>query len=107
MVKQKPPVSKWQALLDVALVPATARLPAAVPAERRDVAARQALLTRIYGEFQEMRGLSVTPGQAAKLFGLPSDVTSRVLSQLTEAHVLRRRSDGQFALRAEETWVLA
>ncbi len=102
MAKQKPQAFKWQGLLDIALVPAVARLPASVPAERRDMAARQALLSRICGEFQEMRGLSVTPGQAAKLFGLSPDVTSRVLGQLTEAQVLRRRTDGQFALRGED-----
>jgi hypothetical protein len=102
MVRHKPFESKWQALLDVTLVPAIARLPAAVPVERRNVATRHALLSRIYCEFEEMRGLSVTAGQAAKLFGIPSDVASRVLGQLTDAQVLRRRSDGQFALGGEE-----
>jgi len=42
-------------------------LPPGVAFERRDVAARHALLTRIYSEFAEMRGLAVTPIQAASL----------------------------------------
>jgi hypothetical protein len=67
--------------------------------ERRNVTARRALLDRIHGEFLEMRGLSVTVDQAAKLFGLAPDMALRVLGQLAEAQVLRRRHDGQFALR--------
>jgi hypothetical protein len=102
MVKQTPPESRWQAILDIALAPTVARLPASVPVERRDVAARHALVYRIHSEFQEMPGLSLTLGQAAKVFGLPPDIVSRILERLTEARVLRRRSDGQFALRVEE-----
>ena len=103
MVDRKPHESRWQALQKINLVPASAQLPEAVPAERRNVGARHALLCRIHGEFEEMRGLSVTPEQAARLFGLSPDITSRVLGQLTEAQILRRRNDGQFALRGEET----
>ncbi|GAC1455803.1 MAG: hypothetical protein PVSMB1_05380 [Gemmatimonadaceae bacterium] len=50
-----------------------------------------------------MPGLSLTLGQAAKLFGLPPDIASRILERLTDTRVLRRRSDGQFALRVEES----
>ena len=103
MVKAKPLESSWQAVLDITLVPAVARLPAAVRVERRDVAARRALLSRIYSEFEEMPGLSLTVGQAAKLFGLPPDIASRILEQLTDRRVLRRRNDGQFAFRVDES----
>ena len=99
---QKPLESRWQAILDITLAPAVARLPASVPVERRDLAARHALVYRIHSEFLEMPGLSLTPSQACKIFGLPPDITSRILERLTEARVLRRRSDGQFALRVEE-----
>ena len=102
MVKRKPLESRWQASLDITLTPAVARLPASVPVERRDVLARHALVCRIHNEFQEMPGLSLTLGQASKVFGLPPDITSRILERLTEARVLRRRRDGQFALRVEE-----
>ena len=103
MVKRKPLESSWQAILDLTLVPVVARLPAAVRAERRDVKGRHALLCRIHSEFEEMPGLSLTTGQAARLFGLSPDIAFRILDRLTEAQVLRQSSDGQFALRMEES----
>jgi DNA-binding IclR family transcriptional regulator len=103
MGKRKPLESRAPAIPDIKLVPAVARLPAAVPAERRDVAARHALLCRIHGEFEEMPGLSLTLGQAAKLFGLPPDIASRILERLTDARVLRQKGDGQFALYVEKS----
>ena len=103
MVKAKPLESSWQAVLDITLVPAVVRLPAAVRVERRDVAARRALLSRIHSEFEEMPGLSLTLGQAARLFGLPHDVASRILGGLTDARVLRHSRDGHFALRVEDS----
>jgi hypothetical protein len=101
MVKRKPLQSRWQALLEATLVPDGERLPAAVPAERRNVAARHALLHRVHSEFEEMPGMSLTLGQAATLFGLPSEVTSRILHGLTDARVLHHRTDGRFSLREE------
>jgi hypothetical protein len=97
MVKQKPRESRWQTLLEIPLVPAVARPPAALPAERRNWAARDALLCRIRGEFEEMPGLSVTLDQAARLFGLPRDIALRILERLTEERVLYRRRNEQFA----------
>jgi hypothetical protein len=104
MTVRKPHESAWQALLDITFVPAAAHLPA-VRAERRDLRARHALVCRIYGEFAEMLGLSLTLEQAAKLFGLHFDVVSRILERLTDARVLCCRSDGQFALPVEESSV--
>jgi len=103
MAKQKPVDPKWQAILDITLVPAVARLPPAVPIERRDVSARHALVWRIHSEFDEMPGLALTPVQAAKLFGIPPDVASRILEQLTGARVLRRKGECHFALRVDES----
>jgi DNA-binding IclR family transcriptional regulator len=84
-------------------VPAIARPPAAVPAERRDVAARNGLLLRIQCEFEEMPGLLLTLGQAARLFGLSPAIASRILERLSDACVLRQRSDGKFALRVDQS----
>ena len=105
MSVNKPREAAWQALLDIKLTPAEAHLPTAVRVERRDLEGRLALLCRIHGEFAEMRGLSLTLEQAAKLFGLPPAIVSRILERLTDARVLCRKSDGQFALRVEESSV--
>jgi CRP-like cAMP-binding protein len=99
MVKRTSLESRWQALLDITLVPAVAHLPAPVPGERRNVTARHALLCRILREFEEMPGLSLTQTQAARFFGLPGGTASRILERLTSAGVLHQKKDGQFALR--------
>ena len=99
---QKPLASRWPAVLDITLVPAVARLPSTVPAERRDATARAALIRRIHGEFQDMPGLSLTLPQAARLFDLRSDIATRILNRLRDERVLRQRGDGQFALRVQE-----
>jgi hypothetical protein len=101
MVKRKPLVT-WQALAEIPLVPDVAHLLAAPPAERRNLTARQALLCRIQSEFEEMPGLSVTLDQAARLFGLPRDIASRILDRLTGARILYRRRNEQFARHFEE-----
>jgi hypothetical protein len=102
MAKPKPLQSRWQKILDITLHPAAASLPPTVPSERRRVTERHALLHRIHGEFEGMPGVSLTLDQAAKLFGLRPEITSRILGQLTDARVLRHKSDGRFALRDEE-----
>jgi hypothetical protein len=102
MVKRKTFVSSRQALLDISLMPTAARLPPAVSADRRDLAARHALLCRIHGEFVEMPGLSLTLHQATRMFGIPPDVTSRILMRLADAQLLKRTRDGQFALRTDD-----
>jgi hypothetical protein len=100
MVKRKPIERRWQASLDITLVPAVVRLPTAVRTERRDVTSRHALLCRIHAEFKEMPGLSLTVGQATKLFGLSPEIAARILDRLTEARVLALSRDGRFALCA-------
>lgn len=103
MTARKIRESSWQALFDITRIPATAHLPALVRDERRNGPARHAVVRRICSEFEEMRGLSLTLNQAARLFGLPPDVASRILHRLTDAPVLCQKSDGQFSLLAEES----
>jgi hypothetical protein len=94
--------SRWPGALDIPLVPAVARLPDATrPVERRNVAAREALVRRIHSEFEEMPGLSLTLVQASKLFGVSLDAGSRILLRLTEERRLRLRSDGRYMLLTE------
>ena len=64
--------------------------------------ARDALLSRIQGEFHDMPGLSLTVPQAARLFALRADIASRILDRLKDERVLHQRSNGQFALRVQE-----
>ena len=85
------------------LVPAVARLPATPPIERRNVAARQALLRRILAEFEGMPGLSLTLVQATKLFGVSPEAGSGILPRLTEEGLLRLRIDDQYVLRTEQS----
>ena len=65
MVTPKPREPQWRTPLDISSIPAIAHLPALVPIERRNVAARYALMRRVYREFEDKPGLSVTTGQAA------------------------------------------
>jgi hypothetical protein len=81
------------------LGPAVACLPAPGPVERRNVPAREALLRRIHREFEEMPGLPLALEEAAKLLGISSDASARILPQLVDARVLRLRSDGRYVLR--------
>lgn len=49
--------------------------------ERQNPAGREALLHRVLAEFTEMPGLALTLQQAARLFGLSTDVCAGILSQ--------------------------
>lgn len=101
MVKQNAFASSRQALLDISLMPGV-RLPPAISADRRNMAARHALLCRIHAEFVEMPGLRLTLDQANRMFGLPSDVTTRILGRLADARLLKQTRDGQFILRTDD-----
>ena len=83
----------------IRVVPQFAQVPAGTHVERRDLPARYALVRRIYREFQEMPGLAVTPGQAARLFGLSPDTAARILERLAATDVLHQTRNGQFTLR--------
>jgi len=99
MVKQKFVESGWQTVPETTDVPVNARPPAVAPVERRNMAARYALMRRIFREFGDMPGLSVTPNQAATLFGLSPEVAARILERLAEMRVLQQLRGGQFTAR--------
>lgn len=61
---------------------------------------RPDVVTRVRGEFFEMRGFSPTVEQAARLFDLSIDECRRVLSSLEREGFLHRTSDGRYRLPA-------
>ena len=63
---------------------------------------RRQVETMIVGMYNEMPGLSLHPGQAARLFGLRAATCQIVLNDLVRQGMLRRTSDGQY-VRAEAT----
>ena len=72
-----------------------------VSPDRRDTTARDQLLRRIRGEFEEMPCLCLTYAQARRLFGLSPDVCRRVLGSLVQEHTLTCGPDGRYRLRDE------
>ena len=64
--------------------------------ERRDVAAREALLDDFLKEIRHNPGLAFTLDQASRLFGLPREVCERLLGDLVRRGALQVRSDGRF-----------
>jgi hypothetical protein len=59
-----------------------------------------ATLTRVRGEFDEMRCLCLTPEKARAFFGLPSDgVSSSILQRLTGDGFLDQNGSGEFVRR--------
>ncbi|HET9195094.1 MAG TPA: hypothetical protein VFO21_19575 [Vicinamibacterales bacterium] len=57
-------------------------------------------VSRVRGEFHEMRGFSPTVEQAARLFDLSLDECRRVLGSLEREGFLRRTPDGRYRLPA-------
>jgi len=70
--------------------------PARGPEQRAGIPADRATLERIRAEFNEMRGFSPTPGQAARLFGLSREDCERVLDALAREGFLHRDQDGRY-----------
>ena len=60
---------------------------------------QQILLQRIAREYDEQVGLRLTPAQAQRLWGLDGATCRGALTALTDAGILYRTSDGQFARR--------
>ena len=58
------------------------------------------ILQRIRGEFLEMPGLCLTPGQASRLWNLDSTACDALLQALVAAEFLQRTSSGTFVLAA-------
>ncbi len=59
------------------------------------------LLRRIQGEFLEMPGLRLTPGQAERLWGLDHQTCANVLASLVVEKFLTCASDGRYARLTE------
>ena len=55
------------------------------------------ILQRIRAEFLEMPGLSLSPEQVQRLYGMDSTLCASVLGALVESGFLSRRSDGAYA----------
>ena len=51
---------------------------------------------RIRGEFREMPGLALTPGQACRLWSIDLRTCQSTLTQLVESGFLYRRADGTY-----------
>ncbi len=64
--------------------------------ERRDLAAREALLTKLRREFRHAPALALTPEQASRLFNVPRDMCGRLLASLAQEGVINVRPDGRF-----------
>ena len=55
-------------------------------------------IERVRSEFVEMRGFSPTLEQAARLFDLPQEECSRVLTSLASEGFICRTADGRYRL---------
>ena len=66
-----------------------------MPADATDA---DVILPRIRGEFLEMPGLCLTPGQARRLWNLDAASCDALLQALVAANFLRCTSAGAFAL---------
>ena len=81
-------------LSDIPLKPLTIRdLPSP---DRRGRGSREALLKRVGGELEELRGLRLTLPQAKRLFDLRGDICVRVLDALVGDGFLVRMADGRY-----------
>lgn len=98
MLKTQPIDKRLSKIVDIPLRPLGATLPR--HPERRDAGTRWALVHRIWDEFDEMPGTSLTLPQASRLFGVPLDVCDRILVNLVKDGRLHRTQDGRFRLRS-------
>jgi hypothetical protein len=71
-------------------------LPERFPPERRNVAARRALMVRVRSEFRELPGLSLTLAQASRLLGVSPEACRRILGVLIQEGTLCLRADGRY-----------
>jgi hypothetical protein len=69
--------------------------------ERRNQRSRDALVTRVVAEFQEMHGLRLTGRQAQRLFDLRADVCQRLFGALLRDGTLA--CDGEQRYRLNES----
>jgi len=100
MTKARPPHPPGLAGVDLQLLfvrPASER---PIP-ERRNLAARIALLNRVRTEFLGMPGLLLTHAQATRLMGISPEACTRVLGVLIEEGIVRRTADGRYGCSAQ------
>ena len=57
-----------------------------------------AVARRVLSEFEEMPGMSLTPRQASRLFGLSEDLCRTVLDVLVDSAYLRQTGSGKVTL---------
>jgi hypothetical protein len=67
--------------------------------ERRNLAAREAIVRRIVGEFQDMPGLVLSLKQASRLLGVDEAACGRILAALTKSGVLRQNANDYYSRR--------
>lgn len=72
-------------------------------AERRDLVGCEARLHRVLAEFTEMPGLALTLQQAARLFGLSTDLCAGILSQHIRQGRLRLTTSLHYTLAPHST----
>jgi DNA-binding IclR family transcriptional regulator len=100
MLKTSPTDKRLSKIIDIPLKALSATLSSPASAERRDSGTRWALLHRVWDEFDEMPGTSLTLPQASRLFGVPAEVCDRILVGLVNDGRLRRTPDGRYRLRS-------
>jgi len=101
MLKTSPTDKRLAKIVDIPLQPIGATMSSGSSTiERRDTGTRWALMHRIWDEFDEMPGTSLTLPQASKLFGVPIEVCDRILGGLVNDGRLRRTKDGRFRLHS-------
>src|SRR5262245_32675258 len=98
MLKIPPTDNRFTKIVDIPRKPLGATLAPSASAERRDTGTRWALIHRIWDEFDEMPGTSLTLPQASRLFGVPIEVCDRILISMVKDGRLRRTKDGRFRL---------
>jgi hypothetical protein len=67
--------------------------------ERRNLAAREAVVRRIVAEFHDMPGLVLSVKQASKFLGVDEAACARILASLTQTGVLRRSPNEYYSRR--------
>jgi hypothetical protein len=71
--------------------------------DQRPASLATQLLNRIWAEYLEMPGLSLTSAQAQRLWGLDAITSRDALGLLVESKLLRRGEDGRYRRSMEGT----
>ena len=67
-------------------------VPMRLPVERRNLAQREARVSRLMMEFTELPGLMLSLRQASRLMGVDESAGTRILAHLMESGALRRNA---------------